>query len=90
MPAFLITYDLRKQRNYQPLYDLLRQWKAARLLESVWLAELAGPAATVRDLIRQRTDADDAVAVIELKAGFNWATIHCEPAGNQMLKRISP
>jgi hypothetical protein len=90
MALFLISYDLRRQRNYQPLYDCLNNWKAARLLESLWLAELVGPADTVRDILTGLIDDDDAVAVIELKAPFNWATMRTQPTGTAWLKSKSP
>jgi hypothetical protein len=90
MALFIISYDLRRQRNYQPLYDCLNNWKAARLLESFWLAELVGPADTVRDILTGLIDDDDAVAVIELKAPFNWATMRTQPIGTAWLKSKSP
>lgn len=74
MAKYLITYDYRNTRNYTPLYNLLAQWGAARLLESVWLANLNGTAAAVRDALTSVADSDDVFAVIELKNGSDWAT----------------
>lgn len=34
MALYFPSYDLRKQRNYQPLYDELAKLKAIRVLES--------------------------------------------------------
>jgi hypothetical protein len=90
MPHFIITYDLRKQRNYKPLYDALGQWRAVRLLESVWLAQLKGPAFAVRDILRSKVDSDDGLAVIELVDGFDWATLRTTPLGANWLKSRSP
>jgi hypothetical protein len=59
MNWYLITYDLRKKRDYKSLYEALARFKAVSLLESVWLAELRGPAATVRDLLKAEMDGDD-------------------------------
>lgn len=50
MPLYVISYDLRKARNYEPLLKQLRNWGCARLLESMWLGELRGPAETICDL----------------------------------------
>lgn len=36
MALFFLTYDLRKKRDYQKLYDELATFKAVRVLESVW------------------------------------------------------
>lgn len=90
MPMFVISYDLRKVRNYQALYDVFAQWKAVRLLESLWLADLTGPAATIAQLLKAQMDTDDGVAVIELSPGFAWATQGVLPAGLQWLKQHSP
>eukprot|EP00820_Chromera_velia_P031768 Cvel_14148.t1-p1 / transcript=Cvel_14148.t1 / gene=Cvel_14148 / organism=Chromera_velia_CCMP2878 / gene_product=hypothetical protein / transcript_product=hypothetical protein / location=Cvel_scaffold997:3705-3962(+) / protein_length=86 / sequence_SO=supercontig / SO=protein_coding / is_pseudo=false len=86
MPLYIISYDLRKQRNYAALYDLLNEWEAVTLLESVWLAELKGPC----DIIRARVDQDDGVAVIELQPGMDWATWAAKTAGTDWLKKHSP
>ncbi|RDV06454.1 hypothetical protein DXH95_03235 [Sphingorhabdus pulchriflava] len=84
---YLITYDNKPPRNYTALYTLLNSWSAARVAESVWLAELKGPASAVRDLVRAKLDPSDRVVVIELKTGSDWATCHALPAGNDWLKR---
>ena len=42
MPMYMITYDLRKVRNYNPLYECFAGWNAVRLLKSVWLVDLVG------------------------------------------------
>lgn len=49
MPLFVINYDLRKNRDYQKLYDEMDRLDAFKVLESVYLANLTGSAASVRD-----------------------------------------
>lgn len=90
MPSFIISYDLRKVRNYDPLWDQLRAWNAVRLLESLWLADLQGPAAAVRDHLRTIIDSDDGVAVISIGPAANWATINCQPPGVSWLGQHFP
>jgi hypothetical protein len=90
MPMYLISYDLRKIRNYEPLWKVLRDWNSVRLLESLWLTELTGPAEAIRNLLTAYIDNDDGIIVIELKADFQWATLRCQPAGLQWLKAHSP
>jgi hypothetical protein len=87
MALFVISYDLRKARNYQPVYDKLAEWGAVRLLESFWLASLNGGAGQVRDELAALVDDDDGLAVIELQAGSNWATRKAQAAGNAWLKK---
>ncbi len=90
MAWYVISYDLRKVRDYTKLYEVLNGWKAVRLFESFWLAELTGPAATVRDSLKQTIDNDDGVAVIQLQSGFQWATWKALPDGTAWLKQRSP
>jgi hypothetical protein len=74
MAKYLISYDYHKIKNYQPLYDQLTAWKAAKLLESVWLVNLKGTATAVRNALQAVADADDSFAIIELQEGSDWAT----------------
>lgn len=91
MTSYLITYDLHKLRDYTKLYQLMATWKAVRLCESVWLANLRGPASTVRDFVARTLDNDDTVAIVEIKAGADWATLRVKPAANAFLSHnITP
>lgn len=90
MPLYVISYDLRKVRNYEPLLKQLRDWHCQRLLESLWLGELKGPAATIRDLLKASIDADDGLAVLELKPDFDWAILKVQKAGSDWLSAKSP
>jgi CRISPR/Cas system-associated endoribonuclease Cas2 len=65
MSLFVITYDLRKNRNYQTLYDELERLDAFRVLESVFLADLSNTAAEVRDHLESFIDGDDGILVVE-------------------------
>ena len=90
MPTFVISYDLKKHKNYPRLYECLNQWSAKRLVESFWLAELRGPAAAVRDILLQYVDHDDALVVIEVTGDADWAVIRAQSGGIDKLKRASP
>ncbi len=83
--TYLITYDLHNRRDYRALYALMAQWRAVRLTESLWLANLQGPAAAVRNVVLSRLDSDDTVAVVQLKPGSDWATMRAKPAANNWL-----
>lgn len=87
MAHYLISYDLRKQRNYQPLYKQLSDWHAQKLLESLWLAELRGPAEAIVNILKTLTDQDDGLAVIEIKPGSDWANIRALAPGTQWLRQ---
>lgn len=85
MGLYLISYDLRKQRNYEPLWDALAKAHASRLLQSVWLVELSAEIGSVRQALSALIDDDDGVAVIELKPGSGWAAKGALPAGTAWL-----
>lgn len=72
MGLFVLDYDLRKQRNYQNLYDTLASFNAVRILESTWcFKRLNTNSAGLRDYFKQFIDADDGLWVAEVT---DWAT----------------
>lgn len=85
MAQFLITYDNHPPRDYRRLYQLMAQWKAVKLADSVWLANLVGPAGAVRNIVLGTLQPNDKVAVLELKHGSDWATNAVTPAANTWL-----
>lgn len=91
MTSFLITYDNHPPRNYVALYQLMAAWKAVRMADSVWLANLNGTAAEVRSVVLSKLQSNDRVAVLELKQGSGWATINVDAAANAWLSaNVSP
>ncbi|TAX45947.1 hypothetical protein ELI02_29995 (plasmid) [Rhizobium leguminosarum] len=74
MPAYMISYDLRRVRNYDHLIKQLKDWGCVRPLQSLWLGNLKGNAVTVRDILKQLMDADDGLIVCEIKPTGDWAT----------------
>ena len=87
MAHFIISYDLHKQRNYQPVWDLLESWGAVRLLESLWVVTLPNKASHIRDAVKDAADDDDSVAVVELKAGSGWAASKAKKEGVAWLRQ---
>lgn len=86
MPLFLISYDEHPSRDYSECYKLLAQWKAQRLLQSFWLAELAGPAEAVRDIVSAAFGGSASVAVIQVFPNSDWAVRGAEAAGIEWLQ----
>lgn len=86
----LISYDLKRVKDYPKLYDCLNQWKAQRLLESLWVAHLVGPPATVAQILQNYVDGDDALLVIELPLGIDWAGLRAQPGGVALLRSLGP
>jgi hypothetical protein len=90
MSLYLISYDLKKVKNYPRLYECLNGWKAQRILESLWLANLKGPCTAIRDILTGHIDGDDELVVIELPAGIGWATLRARPLGVALLLTLGP
>ncbi|MBB3447211.1 hypothetical protein [Rhizobium sp. BK379] len=72
---YLISYDLRKVRNYNQLLNTLRDWGCISPLESVWVGHMNGAATTIRDLLAQHMDADDGLLVVQIQSPGQWATM---------------
>lgn len=70
MTIFFVSYDLRKQRNYQTLYDELNRLKGIRVLESVWSLKLpdTNTCVSVRDHLKKFIDGDDGIIVTKISA----------------------
>lgn len=89
MATYLISYDLKRVKNYPRLYACLNQWGAKRVLESLWVAHLVGPSPAVCNILLRYIDGDDALAVFELAAGADWATYLARLEGVAQLQRTA-
>lgn len=79
MTRYLITYDLRKQRNYDDMYKAIKSYtKWAQVLESVWAVKSESSAEEIRDNLKQYMDGDDGLYVTESPRGAAWININCE------------
>ena len=69
---YFLEYDLRKSRDYQRLYDALKNVGAVRMLESSWCFRYANTnCVQLRDFFKQFVDGDDAIVVSQVT---DWAT----------------
>lgn len=67
MKSYLVSYDLKKNRNYQKLYDALDVMGAKRILESTWLfKERNTNSDYLRDYFKTVIDSDDMLLVSEV------------------------
>lgn len=91
MSDYIVSYDLKKHKDYPRLYAALKQWRAVPLLESFWLVpDLKGPAAAVLDLLRRYIDNDDGIAVIQIVPGMQWCSLRAKTPGENFLLRRFP
>jgi hypothetical protein len=84
---FIISYDQHKDRDHSPIWTKLGQWKAQKVLESLWLAHLNGTAQQVLDALRATSKNEDSLAVIELKSKSDWACYAAQDGGVEWLRR---
>lgn len=79
MALYLISYDIaEKDRNeYQPLWDLLARWRAARVLYSEWVVvdEAPGMAKQMADEIWKILQPQDRLLVQEVTRDAAWANL---------------
>jgi hypothetical protein len=66
MPLYLISYDLRKQKNYDDLLKALRDIGAKRVLRSQWLFNSTSSAKQVGDWVLGYLDSDDGLLVCQV------------------------
>lgn len=80
MALYFVDYDLRKQRNYQDLYDALDALGAKRVLESLWaLSHNNSSCARIRDHLRLHIDADDGLVVTQIADWASYKTLSLIP-----------
>jgi len=76
MAVYLVSYDLKKPgKDYQPLWTRLSEWKAIRILESVWIINWNTTAVQLRDDLRAKIDQNDCLAVLRLSNEGAWVNL---------------
>jgi hypothetical protein len=82
MALYFLEYDLRKQRNYQPLYNALATFDAVRILESLWCFNRIDTSAVgLRDYFRTLIDDDDGIIVSQVS---DWASFNAQGMPSQL------
>ncbi len=73
MKVYQINYDLRKQRDYESLYERIRSYSTySHALESTWLIVTDQTAAQIRDYLYEVMDSDDGLLVTRLQGEAAW------------------
>lgn len=73
MKVYQISYDLRKQRNYDALYGRIKSYGTwCHALESTWLIATHQPAVQIRDYLADVMDNDDGLLVVRLQGEAAW------------------
>ncbi|GAA5556964.1 hypothetical protein Asch01_01680 [Acinetobacter schindleri] len=76
MKVYQINYDLRKQRNYEELYNKIKAYGTwCRPLKSCWIIASDKTAAQIRDDLKQVMDNDDGLLVTRLNPEAAWSNL---------------
>ncbi len=86
MKVYQINYDLRKQRNYEGLYERIKAYGTwCHPLESTWVIASNQTAMQIRDNLFQTMDHDDGLLVTRLSTEAAWHGL--SEQNGQWLKR---
>ena len=78
MAPFLVSYDLRRKRNYDELYAAIQSYpKSTRILESDWIISSSKTVGQIRDHLVAHIDADDGLFVAALTGAAAWRRTSC-------------
>lgn len=84
MNTFIVSYDLRNQRNYSLLYSAIKEyWIWAKVLESLWIIKTNSSSIEVYDYLSQYINIDDGLIVIKSWRNAKWNNVNCS---NEWLK----
>ena len=73
MGIYQIDYDLRKQRNYESLYERIKSYPNwCHPLESTWVIRANHTATQIRDHLLQAMDKDHGLLVTRLTGEAAW------------------
>ena len=75
MKVYQISYDLRKQRNYDALYERIKTYHWCHPLESIWVITTQQSVVEVRDNLTQVMDQDDGLLVTRLTGEAAWINL---------------
>ena len=79
MKVYQINYDLRKQRNYDALYQKIKSYDDwCHPLESCCIVVTSKTAVQIRDELRSVIDSDDGLLVTRLKGEAAWYKLNSD------------
>jgi hypothetical protein len=79
MATYLISYDLRNQRNYEELFQAIKAYGTwAHIHQSFWAVVTTQSAEEVRDDLTQHMDSDDQIFVAKYGSEAAWRGTICK------------
>lgn len=79
MACYIISYDLRKVKNYEELISAIKAYGTwGKILKSCWAVVTTQTSVTVRDNLLIHMDGDDGIFVIKSSGEAAWRTVECD------------
>ena len=76
--CYTISYDLRGERNYDPLYKAIKSYNTwAHILESTWAIVTDQSAVEIRDYLMSFLDEDDGIFIVKSGVEAAWKGVEC-------------
>ncbi len=76
MACYIVSYDLRNDRDYKALYEALEEYGTwARITESTWAVVTDESAEEIRDYLLEVMDADDRLLVVKSGVSAAWSNV---------------
>jgi hypothetical protein len=85
MACYIISYDLRNDRDYESLYKAIKAYGIwARITESMWAVVTEESATQIRDYLLKHMDQDDRLFVVKSGIESAWTNVRCR---NEWLRK---
>ncbi|MCK4241417.1 MAG: hypothetical protein KAX30_07315 [Candidatus Atribacteria bacterium] len=79
MACYIISYDLRKDRDYEALYEAIKSYGTwAHITESTWAVTTSKSAVQVRDHLSSVMDNDDRLFIVKSGVEAAWINVMCK------------
>ena len=79
MTCYIISYDLRGERDYDALYEAIKSYgNWAHITESTWAVVTTKTAIQVRNHLSSVMDQDDRVFVVKSGVEAAWINVICK------------
>lgn len=76
MAAYIITYDLRKNRDYEALYNAIKSYGTwAKITQSSWAIVTSQTSIQIRDFLISHMDEDDRLFVSKYGGTAAWKNV---------------
>ena len=78
MTCYIISYDLRGERDYESLYEAIKSYGTwAHVTDSTWAVVTTRSAVQVREHLSKSMDDDDRVFVVKSGVEAAWRNTKC-------------